>query len=170
MYTFIGSCKYQLATDCNNGSFNIRLKNVALANNASIKRLSLNIGNIKVDLQQNRNTKVNDEIVDLPYRLKKKINIIEMNENIIISSKIGLKIIWSYMGFIEIIVSKSYQKKMCGLCGNFNSRTNDDLTTREGILVEDPAVFAQSWTVGNELCLETRNYGFQSCNSKINQR
>ncbi|XP_011502564.1 PREDICTED: BMP-binding endothelial regulator protein-like [Ceratosolen solmsi marchali] len=170
MYTFIGSCKYQLATDCESATFNIQLENIVLGNDATIKQVSLNIGHVKVDLQQNRNTKINNKIVDLPYHSKKKLDIFKNHENIIIISKLGIKINWYYKGFLEIIVSKNYRKKMCGLCGNFNSIIADDLTTQEGILVEDPAIFAQSWTVGDQFCLETRKYGIQDCNLRKNQR
>ena len=170
MYAFLGSCKYQLASDCDSGTFNIRLKNTVTENNAAIKRISVKLGNVRVDLQQNKNTKVNDEVIDLPYQLKNKLEINVVNENVVISSKMGIKVLWNYVGFLEVTVPKNYRKKLCGLCGNFNSITNDDLTTREGISTEDPAIFAQSWTAGEEICLETRNYGVRGCNPNKDKR
>ncbi|OXU23149.1 hypothetical protein TSAR_004599 [Trichomalopsis sarcophagae] len=170
LYAFIGSCKYQLASDCDSGTFNIRLKNTVVGNDVSIKRVSLRLGKTKVDLQQNKNTKVNDQVVDVPYRQRDKLELKEVDDTIVVTSKIGVKILWNYVGFVEVTIPKSYQKKVCGLCGDFNAIAENDLTTREGILVDDPAIFAQSWTSGEEVCLDTRKYGIRGCNPRKDQR
>ncbi|XP_031778239.1 BMP-binding endothelial regulator protein isoform X1 [Nasonia vitripennis] len=170
LYAFVGSCKYQLASDCDGGTFNIRLKNTVVGNDVTIKRVSLRLGKIKVDLQQNKNSKVNDRIVDLPYRKQDKLEVKEFSGNIVVRSEIGIKVLWNYMGFVEVTIPKSYRKTVCGLCGGFDSITDNDLTTREGILVDDPATFAQSWTSGEDICLDTRNYGMRGCNPRKDQR
>ncbi|KAL7292465.1 hypothetical protein TKK_0014043 [Trichogramma kaykai] len=170
MYSFIGSCKYQLVGDCDAGTFSVRLKNSVVGNDASMKRISLRLAGARIDLQNNRNTKVNDRIVDLPYKLGKKLDIHETSDHIVIvNSNIGIKVLWDYVGFLEITASKDYRKKLCGLCGNYNSVPEDDLTTREGILVDDPATFAQSWST-DDVCHETRNYGIRGCDPKKDHR
>ncbi|CAB0035537.1 unnamed protein product [Trichogramma brassicae] len=170
MYSFIGSCKYQLVGDCDSGTFNVRLKNSVVGNDASMKRISLRLAGARIDLQNNRNTKVNDRIVDLPYKLGKKLDIHETSDHIVIvNSNVGIKVLWDYVGFLEITASKDYRKKLCGLCGNYNSVPDDDLTTREGILVDDPATFAQSWST-DDVCHETRNYGIRGCDPKKDHR
>lgn len=146
------------------------MKNTVIGNDVTIKRIALKLGNTKVELQQNRNTKVDDRIVDLPYQLENKLSINETNQYVGVTTHVGIKIHWDYMGFLEITVPKAYRKKLCGLCGNFNSIAEDDMTTREGILVEDPAILAQSWTSGDEICLESRKYGTRGCNPGKDER
>ena len=169
LYAFVGSCKYQLIGDCRSNSFGIRLKNTVNENDVALKRITMKFGKTRVDLQSNKNTKVNDKIVDLPYRLSDKIEITETEESVSVASKMGIKVFWNYVGLLELTVSHSYRKKLCGLCGNFNSEINDDFTTREGILVDDAATFAQSWSM-DEACWDTRKYGVRGCNPKNDQR
>ncbi|XP_031786921.1 BMP-binding endothelial regulator protein-like isoform X1 [Nasonia vitripennis] len=172
LYTFIGSCKYRLASDCDSERFDVTMQTTTAENVAIIKEvsLSLSLENIKVDFHQYKSTKVNNKIVDLPYRLKNYLEIVNVSESITLTTKIGIEIVWNNLGFLEVTVPNSYRKKMCGLCGNFNSIIDDELTTQEGILVDNPAIFAQSWTAGDEICLETREYGIRGCDPLKHRR
>lgn len=170
LYTFVGSCKYWLASDCDSKRFNVSLQTTIAGNIATMKEVSLSLDNIKVNFHQYKSTKVNDRFVNLPYREKNYLEITNVGENIILTAKMGVGIVWNNLGFLEVTVPNSYRKKMCGLCGNFNSIIDDDLTTQEGILVDNPAIFAQSWTEGDEICLETREYGIRGCDPRKHRR
>lgn len=42
------------------------------------------------------------------------------------------QVLWDGMSFLEVSVPAKYKGKLCGLCGNFNSMSRDDLMTRRG--------------------------------------
>ncbi|VDN37293.1 unnamed protein product, partial [Gongylonema pulchrum] len=71
----------------------------------------------------------------------------ESTGHVIVSFKfIGLKVIWDGESFVEIVLTKRHQFKVCGLCGNFNNDPADDLLPRYAMsLSQSISKFAQSW-------------------------
>ncbi|EJW81842.1 von Willebrand factor type D domain-containing protein, partial [Wuchereria bancrofti] len=67
--------------------------------------------------------------------------------HIVVSFKlIGLKVIWDGKSFVEIILTKRHQSKVCGLCGNFNGDPSDDLISRYASSSNHSiSHFARSW-------------------------
>lgn len=55
---------------------------------------------------------------------------------------------WDGATYVEVEVPIEMQRHTCGLCGNFNGDASDDLTTKDGILVETPNQMAMSWSTG----------------------
>lgn len=139
------------------------MENSVTKDNAVIRTISLLLDNVRINLGENKTIKVNDQTIQLPHQIKEKIDIAEQDKYVVVTSKIGIKVRWNLTNELEIIAPSSYRDKLCGLCGNYNLKTKDDMTTPEGILVKDPSVFAQSWTSGNEICLNTRKYGATGC-------
>ncbi|XP_014213427.1 BMP-binding endothelial regulator protein [Copidosoma floridanum] len=195
-YTFRGACKYQLASDCANHSFSIRVTNDArqTRHSAWTKTISLKIGGLKVNLGQRMRVKVNGQRVEVPHRVAGlKLDINRTEDTILVhSGQLGLRILWDGISFLEVTAPTAYRGKLCGLCGNFNSNPKDDLTSRRGHLLTDPVTFGNSWAVGakrvcsrmrsqhalhrrgckikkdHRLCNKLRLATFESCNRKVN--
>ena len=160
-YTFRGSCKYQLTSDCVNHTFSIRVTNDARATRVSAwtKTISLKIGDMKVNLGQKMRVKVNGRRVEIPFRMATKLDINRTQDSILVSTHLGIKILWDGISFLEVSAPTSYRGKLCGLCGNFNSIPKDDLTNRKGKLLSDPVSFGNSWAVGaKKICSRTKNH------------
>ncbi|KMQ92697.1 bmp-binding endothelial regulator protein [Lasius niger] len=98
--------------------------------------------------------KVNGKRVDLPYRIDNRLSINCTVDNVIVSTNIGIKVLWDGISFLEVSVPSSYRGRLCGLCGNFNSQTKDDFTTRHGRLLQDVQKFGQSWAVATKKTCE----------------
>lgn len=160
-YTFRGSCKYQLASDCANHTFSIRVTNDARATRLSAwtKTISLKIGDFKVNLGQRMRVKVNGERVEVPYKMDNKLEINRTLDSIMVNTQLGIKILWDGISFLEVSAPTSYRNKLCGLCGNFNSNPKDDLKDRKDKLLSDPVSFGHSWAVGaKKVCSRTKNH------------
>lgn len=120
----------------------------------SIKR---QVGDLKVNLGQKMRVKVNGMKVDVPYRVPNRLDINRTSDSILVSTQIGIKVLWDGISFIEVSAPTSYRNRLCGLCGNFNSLPKDDFTTRRGRLLQDPYPFGQSWAVGSKkMCTRAR--------------
>lgn len=115
--------------------------------NLGRERLNLfvRIGKRKLHLDSNLNVKIDNHPTLLPY-MHRGINIVHYQNYIIIKSDIGLKIIWSGQEIVTSL-SKNFQRRTCGLCGNFNNDLTDDLKNRKGQLLQSQLRFFESWTV-----------------------
>ncbi|KAK0072511.1 hypothetical protein PV326_014394, partial [Microctonus aethiopoides] len=151
-FSFKGPCKYQLVNDCVGHTFSIRVTNDARSTRSSAwtKTIALKVGDLRVNLGQKMRIKVNGVKINYPYILPNKLEINRTADTILVSTHIGVKILWDGISFIEVSAPAVYRGKLCGLCGNFNSRTKDDFTTRRGRLIQDPYPFGQSWAVGSK--------------------
>lgn len=149
-YSFQGSCKYQLVSDCVNDTFSIRISNDArnTSHSSWTRTATLRIGLVKINLGKKMRVKVNGVRVTLPHIVNEVATITRGNGTVLVRAEAGVKLLWDGDGFLEVTVSSAYKGKLCGLCGNFNSRAVDDMTTRDGKLVNDPWKFGTSWRVG----------------------
>ncbi|KAG6450056.1 hypothetical protein O3G_MSEX006371 [Manduca sexta] len=149
-YSFQGSCKYQLASDCVNGTFSIRISNDArnTSHSSWTRTATLRIGSTKINMGKRMRIKVNGRRVTLPHRIDGVAEIVRSNGSVLLKSEIGVQMLWDGDGFLEVTVSSAYKGKLCGLCGNFNSVARDDMKTRNGKLLNDTWKFGSSWRVG----------------------
>lgn len=167
-FSFQGSCKYQLAADCHDHTFAIRVTNDGRLKNSTTRTrtVTLKIRGIRVNLGQKFRVKVNGSRVSVPFNLKSILKIDQSAEAIFLTTEIGLQIEWDGRSFLQIQVPPTYKNKLCGLCGNFNGISRDDLTSREGINCSDAKIwkFANSWKVGGQkTCNKRRLIRPQTC-------
>ncbi|XP_047020997.1 BMP-binding endothelial regulator protein-like [Helicoverpa zea] len=149
-YSFQGSCKYQLASDCVNGTFSIRISNDArnTSHSSWTRTATLRIGGTKINMGKKMRIKVNGHRVMLPHKIEGVADITRSNGSVLLKADIGIQLLWDGDGFLEVTVSSVYKGKLCGLCGNFNSVARDDMKTRDGRLLNDTWRFGASWRVG----------------------
>lgn len=193
-FSFKGACKYQLASDCESQSFSIRVTNDARSTRSSAwtKTIALKIGDMKVNLGQRMRVKVNGKRIDIPYRVPKLLEINKTEDTILVSTHLGIKILWDGISFVEVSAPTIYRGRLCGLCGNFNSLPKDDFTTPRGRILQESHTFGQSWAVGGKrmcsrkppyssnrehrcrgrrdrkLCNRLMSTIFESCHKKVN--
>ncbi|KAK9297425.1 hypothetical protein QLX08_008855 [Tetragonisca angustula] len=194
-FSFKGACKYQLASDCSGHTFSVRVTNDARSTRFSAwtKTIAIKVGDLKVNLGQKMRVKVNGKKVDIPYRVANRLDVNRTADSIVVSTQIGIKVLWDGISFLEVSAPTSYRGRLCGLCGNFNSLPKDDFTNRRGKLLQDPQPFGQSWLVGakrscvrpkpmanfdrakrcrgrkdHRLCNRLRSQIFDACHKKVN--
>ncbi|CAL7941622.1 unnamed protein product [Xylocopa violacea] len=194
-YSFKGACKYQLASDCSGHTFSVRVTNDARSTRFSAwtKTIAIKVGDLKVNLGQKMRVKVNGKKVEIPYSVANRLDVNRTADSIIVSTQIGIKVLWDGISFLEVSAPTSYRGRLCGLCGNFNSLPKDDFTNRKGRLLQDPQIFGQSWLVGpkrsctrpkpvpnldrsrrcrgrkdHRLCNRLRSQIFDACHKKVN--
>ncbi|XP_021927560.1 BMP-binding endothelial regulator protein isoform X2 [Zootermopsis nevadensis] len=151
-YSFQGACKYQLAADCVDRSFSIRVTNDARGTKTSswTKTVCIKVGDLKINLGQKMRVKVNGRKVTAPYELEGRATINKTEDSLLVETYIGVKVLWNGNSLLEVSAPASYKGRLCGLCGNFNLAARDDFTTRRGRLVMDADKFGTSWRVGGK--------------------
>lgn len=157
-FSYQGSCKYQLTSDCVNHTFSIRVTNDARSTKYSswTKNVSLKLGETKINLGRKLRVKVDRVRIDPPYVVPGNVASIEKkNDTIIVKTEIGIKLLWDGAGFLEVSAPTVFKNRLCGLCGNFNSIGRDDLKMRNGIILKEVTresvwKFGSSWRVGGK--------------------
>ncbi|KAK9876873.1 hypothetical protein WA026_015904 [Henosepilachna vigintioctopunctata] len=147
LYTFHGTGKYQLAADCVNNTFSIRIANTnskylsrkthhRFARTAT-KRIAIRYGNVRINLQQRLRIKFNGKIIKLPFKNDPRVKMEKIENNVEVTLSNGVKVFWSGKSFLEVSVPAAFKNKVCGMCGNFNSNAQDDLKMKKGKIVKD---------------------------------
>ncbi|XP_013186647.2 BMP-binding endothelial regulator protein [Amyelois transitella] len=151
-YSFQGSCKYQLVSDCDNNTFSIRISNDArnTLHSSWTRTATLRIGATRINMGKKMRIKINGHRLTLPHKLNGVAEITRSNGSVLLKTDIGVQMLWDGDGFLEVTVSSVYRGKLCGLCGNFNSLARDDMRGRDGRLLNDTWRFGTSWRVGGK--------------------
>lgn len=154
IYSFQGVGKFQLVSDCLTHSFSIRVANTFqyrnIRSSTQTKRVALKVGDIRVNLGQQMRVKVDGTLTQLPYKREGRLRIEKFDEHVLVMLHNGVKILWSGKSFLEVTVPAHFKNHLCGLCGNYNGKVQDDFKLRKGGLVNDTEVlaFGNSWCVG----------------------
>ncbi|XP_022915936.1 BMP-binding endothelial regulator protein-like [Onthophagus taurus] len=151
-YTFKGNGKYQLTADCKDHSFSIRVANAyqtKSSSSATTKRVSIKVSGLRINLGQKLVAKIDGVKIPFPYE-KDKVVIDKLNDTLQLRLRDEIKIVWNGRSFLEVTVPPRYKNKLCGLCGNFNVNSQDDLKDRRGRNFSEHAIqhFGNAWCVG----------------------
>uniref|UniRef100_A0A3Q1FAF5 VWFD domain-containing protein n=1 Tax=Acanthochromis polyacanthus TaxID=80966 RepID=A0A3Q1FAF5_9TELE len=78
---------------------------------------------------------------DIPFKVH------TMGLYVVIEAENGLVLIWNKKTTLMIRLSNKFRGKVCGLCGNYDGKIKNDLTTRNKEVVVKPLDFGNSWKV-----------------------
>ncbi|XP_068115921.1 mucin-2-like [Hyperolius riggenbachi] len=148
-YSFSGSCEYTLAQDhCgqagNNSTFAIITENIPCGNTGATcsKTIKVFLGSYEIILMEEHIKEVRKDIRGVaPYKLR------YMGIYLVIEVDNGLILMWDRKTSIFIKLSKDFEGKVCGLCGNYDGKEKNDFTTRSQSVVENVAEFGNSWKI-----------------------
>uniref|UniRef100_A0A4W3J9K4 VWFD domain-containing protein n=1 Tax=Callorhinchus milii TaxID=7868 RepID=A0A4W3J9K4_CALMI len=71
----------------------------------------------------------------------------------------GITVTWDKRTRLSVTLDPRWKDKVCGLCGNFNLNTEDDLTTKGNYLVADVVEFGNSWKA-DSMCSDVSEQKF----------
>ncbi|OXB60171.1 UNVERIFIED_CONTAM: hypothetical protein H355_001677, partial [Colinus virginianus] len=96
-----------------------------------------------------RRKAINDRSVYLPYSHAGKILIYRGGRDVVIETDFGLTVTYDWHGNVRVSVPSAYEDALCGLCGNYNGDTRDELMLKNGRVTSDPNALGQSWKVAD---------------------
>ncbi|CAM5149636.1 unnamed protein product [Natator depressus] len=145
-YDFDGHCEYVAAQDyCGEdprGSFSIVTVNVPCGTTGVTcsKAIKLFLGKIELKLEDKQYLEIQREDGDDIQYWTRTVGLY-----LVIEASNGVMLIWDKKTTIFISLLPYYKGKICGLCGNFDDKSNNDFTTRSGLLVTSSLEFGNSW-------------------------
>jgi hypothetical protein len=60
----------------------------------------------------------------------------------------GFTVYWDGASRVSIHASPSFKGQLKGLCGDFNDNSENDFTSKTGVVESDSSNFGNSWKVG----------------------
>ncbi|XP_068098405.1 IgGFc-binding protein-like [Hyperolius riggenbachi] len=156
-YDFMGTCIYLLVGVTNGSSlpvFTIKLQNNIRGNPAAshAKVVTLVIYGLVLTLSRDYPLQIliNGVATSLPFIYQtNKVNAYNGAGTGCIKTDIGVTVTFDWNENVYVTVPVTYFKNLTGLCGNYNSNSNDDFTMKDGMLTSDPTQFGNSWKVGD---------------------
>uniref|UniRef100_A0A671S0L1 Otogelin-like n=1 Tax=Sinocyclocheilus anshuiensis TaxID=1608454 RepID=A0A671S0L1_9TELE len=150
-YYFPGKCSYTLLRDCEDStrsSVHIQVHNDPECSSfpySCTRSISLFLpweGEIRL---QNFSVIFKGQSVQLPHHIH-DVELERISDYIVVSQPQGFTLAWQGLtGSVYIKMSPEFVGHTCGLCGNFNADTQDDLKTSYGVFKQDLAMFGNSW-------------------------
>ncbi|XP_062302060.1 IgGFc-binding protein-like [Osmerus eperlanus] len=91
---------------------------------------------------------INGELNNLPVTLyNNKLQLYKSGWFAVIASDFGVKVSYNWDSVSFVTVPSKYAGAMCGMCGNYNHRPDDDLQMKDGRQAASAKELGQSWTV-----------------------
>ncbi|XP_075764391.1 zonadhesin [Pelodiscus sinensis] len=152
MVTFQGTCTYTLVSLCSRDGrlqpFNITGKNEERGQSkASYLRLvHVELGGTRFTLMKNRRVLVDGERVRTPVLgWVPGVSISTSGIYTELRSQAGLLVRFDGNQHLEIQLSGAYFSQVCGMCGNYNNQSQDDLALPSGHPAANATDFGNSW-------------------------
>ncbi|KAL7371755.1 hypothetical protein ABVT39_004386 [Epinephelus coioides] len=179
-YDFQGTCRYVLATLCNDTAglhgFSVEAKNVPWKGlTVSVTaEVFVNVWGYQVHMSRGSHgvVQVNGETKNLPVVLNgTRISIYARGSHTYLSADFGLTVKYDGLYEVSISVPSTYRGKTCGLCGNFNGNPNDEFHTPSGTIVTTPDEFGKAWKVeGDYTCSDGCGSSCPQCTNDLPAR
>uniref|UniRef100_A0A8D3B7F2 Alpha-tectorin-like n=1 Tax=Scophthalmus maximus TaxID=52904 RepID=A0A8D3B7F2_SCOMX len=178
-YDFQGTCRYVLATLCNDTDglhqFSVEAKNEPWNGQpVSITAdVFVNVWGYRLRMSRHRRgmVEVNGITKNLPVLLNGNVSVFASGSRTFISAAFGLSVTYDGWSTVSISVPSNYSGKTCGLCGNFNGNQTDDFHTPSGTIVNTPDEFGTSWKVaGNYTCSDGCGSSCPRCTNELPAR
>ncbi|XP_061236401.1 mucin-2 [Neopsephotus bourkii] len=146
-YDFDGSCEYVATQDfCgdrnSSGSFSIITENVPCGTTGVTcsKAIKMFLGKTELKLENKDYKEIQRDTGDDVHYWNKTVGLY-----LVIEASNGVMLIWDKKTTVFIKLTPDYKGKVCGLCGNFDDKSNNDFTTRSGLQDTSALKFGNSW-------------------------
>ncbi|XP_053255686.1 IgGFc-binding protein-like [Podarcis raffonei] len=153
-YDFYGTCVYRLVEIChkraNLTQFQVLVRHERKGHKdyPATKAIEIKVYGFTITVSHSK-VLLNGLLVHLPYNIEyNKVALYRHGWDIVITTDFGLTVAFDGANNIRLTVPGAYRGDVCGLCGNFNGRADDDMTLQHSqVLTTNPGDFGRSWKV-----------------------
>ncbi|XP_054850531.1 zonadhesin [Eublepharis macularius] len=154
MVSFMGTCTYTLVTVCHSNprlrSFTITGRNEARGPSEAsfLRQVNVEVAGANITLQKGRRVLLNSRRVRTPVDGQVPgVTVTTSGIFVTLETSFGLVVKFDGNHLVAIQLPGTYFGKVCGLCGNFNNQSQDDLLMPDGQMAANASQFGNSWKV-----------------------
>uniref|UniRef100_H2ZW79 VWFD domain-containing protein n=1 Tax=Latimeria chalumnae TaxID=7897 RepID=H2ZW79_LATCH len=157
VHHFMGTCTYTLSKLCNDSLglpfFEVTTTNEHRGANTKVSYVNsvyVDVHNNKISLLKNKNVnlyKVNGRRVNLPVSIGNWIVIRNTGAYVQMETDFGLFVRFDGNHYVDVSLAPEYRGLLCGLCGNYNGDSNDDIIKPDGSFAKNSNELGDSWRV-----------------------
>ncbi|XP_037649588.1 IgGFc-binding protein-like [Sebastes umbrosus] len=157
-YNFMGSCTYTMVKNCHvdevHPAFEVDAQNDKQAGSevTFVGKVIIKVHGFTVTIVRSEFglVRMDHTLWNLPINLGNgKVKLSQSGLSVIVETDFGLTVQYDWKEYLVITVPGSFSGKVCGLCGNFNSKKEDDLMTPTGSQTSSVVALGKSWRVPN---------------------
>ncbi|XP_053307563.1 IgGFc-binding protein [Spea bombifrons] len=157
-YDFQGTCIYQFAGVCKKSEdlidFQVNVQNEnrgsKVVSYTSAVQVKVCDFDIVIDRRYKDRILLNGILTNLPYVVDNgKLSIYKQGFHAIVQTSFGLRVTFNWESYISVTVPSTYAGALCGLCGNFDGKTDNEFTMKNNQVTTKPVIFGNSWKVQN---------------------
>ncbi|XP_017338014.1 IgGFc-binding protein [Ictalurus punctatus] len=155
-YNFMGNCTYIMAKNCHVDSFHpafeVQTENERLGSTktTTVSKIIVNVYGINITIVRHETgiVRISDSLWYLPISLDNgRVTLQQSGLSVIMKTNFGLSVQYDWDQYLVVNIPGSFIGRMCGMCGNFNGRKEDDLTTPTGSVASSIPQLGMSWRV-----------------------
>ncbi|KAK2910365.1 hypothetical protein Q8A73_008080 [Channa argus] len=90
---------------------------------------------------------LNGQLALLPLDYNNELVVFVSGWTAIVETVAGITVTFDWQSTVSVTLPSTYQGAVCGLCGNYNGKAQDDLTMPNGQNAPDGAKLGESWQV-----------------------
>ncbi|KAF5909185.1 IgGFc-binding protein, partial [Clarias magur] len=175
-YNFMGNCTYIMTKNCHVDSFHpafeVQTENERLgsAKTITVKKIIVSVYGTIITIVRHETgiVHISDSLWYLPISLDNgKVTLYQSGMSVIIKTDFGLSVQYDWDQYLVVKIPGSFMGRMCGMCGNFNAKKEDDLITPSGSAASSIPQLGKSWRVpglpGNAYCTDDCAGQCESC-------
>ncbi|NXH74699.1 FCGBP protein, partial [Hydrobates tethys] len=157
-FIFQGTCMYQFVGLCEKSQglvdFQVLVQNGRRDDESlsSIALVTVKVydKNIVISREHPGKIMIDDQLVNLPYhRRDGKISIYRGGQEVVVETDFGLTVTYDRQSQVTVSAPSTYANTLCGLCGNYNGKADDEMMTKDGQVTSNPDTFGNSWKVAD---------------------
>ena len=154
-FDFQGTCEYVLTQPCNTSEFSVIVRNDQCNTGVSCtEKVTVLVpdDDITIELDRGNGGTVTINGILQPNNgdgiimQSSRVTVLRSGGHPhVMLSMYGVSIFWNGARRVKVTVSRMWENRLCGLCGNFNYDMNDDFKMPNGSLALTATAFGDSW-------------------------
>ncbi|XP_072317584.1 IgGFc-binding protein-like [Eucyclogobius newberryi] len=153
-FDFQGTCVYQLVALCSRRPglvpFTVNVQNEHRGNNKAVsitKSVTFSIYGATITISRDIPNKIllNGQLESLPLVYSDDLKVYRSGKKAVVETTAGITLTFDWRSTVTVTLPSNYQDAVCGLCGNYNGRPQDDLTMRNGQTAANGEELGESW-------------------------